>query len=568
MASQDDPKVKRRGLLQYGALFTAFTGGYAISALSTDKGSPSFGDELSPVAYVPVAEKGAPGGVANLDGNGKILATQLPDPSGSYPGVVALKGDGIDPTGIMDSTAAIQAKLNTAANKHAYLPPGTFKVAGTITLAGERTMLHGPGILSWSAGIENSPALLVTGRGTVVDGVTLINPFELGAQTGHASSGLQIQAHDVIVTNCLIDSFQTGIHVYQNGEWMDIVIANNRIKDVLGSGDGPINPVSDRGEDRGDGIMVTGAGVSITGNVVNAKAGRDARIGIHCESLTDQAPNHPDGENRSFTIAGNIITGPFRRSIATEDVSNAAITGNACADATWWGISVSGTCHGITVSGNSLVWTMPAGQTPGLAWRPETCCFQILNGVKGVTFADNTVTLKGTSKSVIRIEGGELGRPDNVTIAGNVFQCDGGAYEVGVSASAGTGDVNISGNIIEGFLVSGLSISGVSGVIVTNNYIDGVTAGASNHWGILSDGTTKGGVIATNRVNNVHKGVERANSEGGAVITSNEFRGCFTAIDLYATSNALVTNNAFISCPTAIANANGTNVTSPNATVP
>ena len=44
-----------------------------------------------------------------------------------------------------------------------------------------------------------------------------------------------------------------------------------------------------------------------------------------------------------------------QQEIVLEAGSEAAINGNACADATWWGISVSGTCHGVSVTGNT--WT-------------------------------------------------------------------------------------------------------------------------------------------------------------------------------------------------------------------
>jgi parallel beta-helix repeat protein len=480
---------------------------------------------------------------------------------------VSLEGAGIDPTGAADSTVAIQAKLDGAANAQVYLPAGTYKVSATVTVSAERTHLSGPGVLSWVAGIENSPALRITGSASSIDGIKLINPLEIGANAGTASSGLSIQANDVIVRGCLLDSFQSGIHVLQNGEWMNIIITNNRIKDVLGSGDGVLNATSDKGEDRGDGIMVMGAGVTIIGNVVNAKEGRDARIGIHCEALTDQAMTHPAGENRSFTISGNVVTGPFRRSIATEDVSNATISGNTCADATWWGISVSGTCTGVTVTGNTLAWTKRASDTPGRAWGPRICCFQVLNGVKGTIFSGNIVTLTGVAEAAFLIDGG-LGFPDNVTIADNVFQCSGGSFGVGISATeTGIGNVKVRGNIVEGFTEAGASIGGVSSFSLVDNYINGVTLGAGDHWGVLAGGSAKGGVISSNRIANVRKGIERGNTPGASIISGNEFASCTTGIDLYGSSSCIAVNNTFVACTTAVAEANDSNITSGNISI-
>lgn len=498
--------------------------------------------------------------------------------STSYPSTVSIAGDSIDPTGTANSTAAIQAKLNEAANSHAYLPAGNYKVAGTLTVSGERTRFYGPGVLVWDAGIENAPALLVTGKGSIIDGLKLLNPRELGSKTGSSTAGIRIQAHDVSVVNCLVDSFQSGVWLAQNGEWANIVIANNRIKDVLGSGAGPNDATSDRGEDRGDGIFAAGASVSITGNVINAKSGRDARIGIHCEALTDQQQTHPIGENRSFTVTGNIITGPFRRSIATEDVSNATIAGNACADATWWGISISGspllgeaqTGRGITVTGNTMTWTKPAGQTPGMSWGPKICCIQVLNAVKGAIINGNTIIIAGTSKSAVLIDGSAaMGFPDDIIITGNVFKTtNAGSYELGVAATErGTGNIKISGNIFKGFTGACINVDGVADFSITDNTLDGIAATGVGHRGVQAAGPTKGGTISGNQINNVSTGVEHPNALGGTIIAGNVFRSVTKAIDLYGTSNCSITGNAFIGTTTAIANTNATNVATGNVTV-
>lgn len=491
--------------------------------------------------------------------------------SSTFAEVVSLAGDGIDPTGATYSTAAIQKKLSTAANKDVYLPPGTYKVSGTITIPGERTRLSGPGVLSWGAGIENAPAIRITGQGVTLDGITMRNPLELGAITGTSSPAVQIHSHDVTIVNCLIDSFQGGILVFPDGEWVHTIIANNRIKDVLGSGEGVGNITSDRGEDRGDGIMTAGASASITGNVINAKAGRDARIGIHCEALTPIATNHPVGEDRTFTITGNVVTGPFRRSIATEDVSNATVSGNAVADATWWGISVSGACHNVTVSGNSLLWTLPAGRVPGLAYGPDICCFYILNEVKGMVLSDNVVTVSGQVTDAVFITGSTArGFPKNISVTGNVIQTpSGGRLTNGVRAiETGTGDLVVAANTVEGFTRAGIEVTGASTFSVTNNSINGVKAGvAGQNWGILADGVIKGGVIANNRVANVAVGVERANGKGGTIITANQITGAGAAIDLYATTAPVVTSNAFIGCKAGISNAGSDVVSATNVTI-
>jgi hypothetical protein len=80
MVSQNDPVVKRRGLLRFGTLITAFTGASAFSALGANSAAQAGpGDKNPPNTYVPIAEKGAPSGVAVLDVNSKVPLSQLPD---------------------------------------------------------------------------------------------------------------------------------------------------------------------------------------------------------------------------------------------------------------------------------------------------------------------------------------------------------------------------------------------------------------------------------------------------------------------------------------------------------
>lgn len=63
---------------------TALTGASAMSALSGSSAHAAPGDKTPTDAYVPLAEKGSPSGVATLDASGKILPTQFPDLSATY----------------------------------------------------------------------------------------------------------------------------------------------------------------------------------------------------------------------------------------------------------------------------------------------------------------------------------------------------------------------------------------------------------------------------------------------------------------------------------------------------
>lgn len=143
--------VKRRGLLRFGTLVSAFTGASAVSALVANSAEASPGDKTPPNTYVPVAEKGSPSGVAALDLDAKIILAQLPDLSDTY-ATKDIEISKLDKTeaattyraksdaalNILDygvvrgrttsQTAAIKAALDANPGKEFYFPPGNYRL--------------------------------------------------------------------------------------------------------------------------------------------------------------------------------------------------------------------------------------------------------------------------------------------------------------------------------------------------------------------------------------------------------------------------------------------------------
>lgn len=95
-----DSPMKRRRLLQIGTTVSALAGTSAILTVGSEGAFAAPSDKTpSGGTYVPVAEKGSPSGVATLDGNAKILSSQLPDlyatyASGLQPESYGTTGDG------------------------------------------------------------------------------------------------------------------------------------------------------------------------------------------------------------------------------------------------------------------------------------------------------------------------------------------------------------------------------------------------------------------------------------------------------------------------------------------
>lgn len=137
--STADTGVGRRRILRFGTLATAFTGVSAISAIGAGAADAAPGDKLSSTTYVPISEKGAPLGVANLDAQSKIPPALLPDLSGTYASKAevnardfGLMGDGTD------ETTKFQTFVNfLAANrKMGVLPAAEYRISTPINFPG------------------------------------------------------------------------------------------------------------------------------------------------------------------------------------------------------------------------------------------------------------------------------------------------------------------------------------------------------------------------------------------------------------------------------------------------
>lgn len=128
--SPTDTDVKRRGLLKFGSLISAFTGASAVAALGANPAQAAPGDNK----YVPIAEKGAPFGVAALDANSKVPAAQLPDLSATYGRSVNVLSKGAMLDGLANDAPAFQAAINAAATfgLSVYFPAGTAKLGASL----------------------------------------------------------------------------------------------------------------------------------------------------------------------------------------------------------------------------------------------------------------------------------------------------------------------------------------------------------------------------------------------------------------------------------------------------
>ncbi|GAB3497985.1 right-handed parallel beta-helix repeat-containing protein [Amycolatopsis cihanbeyliensis] len=467
--------------------------------------------------------------------------------------------------GVTDDTAAVQRVLDAAAEGVTVVFPGgrTFALHDGLRVT-RRLTLTGGGTLSFVAGVEHKPALLLAADGCRAEGLRLVNPHRLHADSGESNHGITVAANDVTVSHCHLELFQYGVAVQSTGgEFTGIVISHNRIKDVLGSGAGAASR-SMSGEDRGDGIAVWGARASVIGNVINALEGTDARIGIHCEALSaGRNRTHPPHADALVTVSANVVTGRFRRGIVCEEMRAVTITGNAVADPTWWGIALI-TSTDCTVTGNSVVWTRTGADDQGAGYSPRRCALYCFGGVDNCLFTANVVRAAGGSRlyayfAATASEDADPPAPTDVRVDGNNFAADpGAAVRHGIVSDVRTSRLRVLGNTVRGFTERGFWGFGAEDAEIRNNLFEPAPGASGDSVGIhCAEDGSDGMSICGNTVRGAVTGITRANGSG-TLLTGNSIQDCVRGIDCWGTSQGVVTGNVVrTSGPDKIVNATG-----------
>lgn len=449
--------------------------------------------------------------------------------------------------GVADDTVAVQRALNSGA-RTVEVPQGKiFKLTAKLTVS-NRLTLEGNGELRWVAGIANGPALEVTADGVALNRLNMTNPNKLGARTGSAQFGIYFSANEGSVVSCQLRNFQTGVAVSAYGEFTKFVISDNQILDCIASGDGPSDPVSIKGEDRGDGIVVWGAICSITGNVVTAEAGGDSRIGIHVEALDPFVPTPGPYPGALAAVSGNTVTGPFRRGLVFEGVRHGSITGNTVAGATWWGICAAAT-KGCSISGNAILYDRPSSNQSGAAWAPLyggiilnlDCAQTSVNG--------NVITVAAGGYAVggILVTGQPSLRGVGNVLAGNIIHFEGTANNnsSGVYATYQDGIVVGHNSIMNVQL--GLYTFDVTSPKIDGNKIAIIKVTGSNATrGVLINGAPNVNV-SQNSIRGADVGTYVTNFDGG-IVAGNYAEDCAIAGDFFGSSRFGVYNNVAVDC--------------------
>nr|WP_228506667.1 right-handed parallel beta-helix repeat-containing protein [Plantibacter sp. VKM Ac-2880] len=479
----------------------------------------------------------------------------------SSPAELVLEGPGIDPTGATVSTEAVLAWFAAVPAGSTVVVRGGDVIALDATLRIPRRIhLRGHGELRFGGGVSTTPALKLVGDGSTVTGIRITYTGPAAPATGGRSTGIGIWADDVTVSGVTVDGFQNGVAVQPTGEFEGVIVSGCHILNVTGSGGGR-GSASSAGEDRGDGITVWGARATVVGNVVSAAAGTDARVGIHAESLPAYAAEPGDWADSLVTIEGNVVTGPFRRSIAVEGMAHTVVTGNTVSDATWWGIAAIDS-RSVALVANTVCWTRTAADDQGSAWTPKRGPIMIYRNARGTVVANNVIDVRGVASAAIMAQA--AGAPGSATVVGasdalitdNVVRIADGTCPVGISLDRAKQPV-VTGNRITVTRGSG-SVGGIVAYFAEDAVIsdNSITGSATSHgFGVLHEGP--GSVVITgNRIDHIRVAVSVANCSGGATIATNTARDCEYGLDTFgSTGRSVVYGNRWEVTNTAHANA-------------
>lgn len=395
---------------------------------------------------------------------------------------------GADPTGVADSSAAIQAAIN--ASNSVYIPAGEYKCDSQIELKAD--------LLIYGAGVGVTKVHKVT---TTYGGVFVANSNSTTAQLANitvrdltlyddvATLGFSEQQHLMTfhgVDNVLVDRVEfygfrgDGLYI---GEW------NTGTRKRINTNINVTNCLFDGvNKDNRNGIsVISGERVTITNNVFQniTRSNMPGAIDFEPDPISVDAviTNIVVSGNRFFNIGGNVGVVAFVIPSTTTKFQNITVNGNTCTTGTSFfhvthsrsttesqNISVSnnaaadcirlyrllGLCRGVTISANTLVGRFPS-----------ICGFTATDVMEDITISDNSLASDGSTSN-----GGAVisGQANSIVFTGNVFNnWQDTAIQLGINAGDSLSNISIVGN----------STRNMRGAAYLAQYVAGTLDGAS-----------------------------------------------------------------------------------------
>ena len=498
------------GLTERGAANILTADGLDLSSAATGRGTvrAAGNSDNIDVEFAPKGTGLVRFGVAEsaADGSGESQVLAIKDSAGATrrlavsdtrAGVYNVLAYGADPTGVADSTAAIQAAVQAGAGSEIVFPPGTYTISAAIQVPSDTTLRStGHATLRLAAGSNShviriaDNATNVTIRGLEIDGNKAENAGGHGITSGGASSNLA--AIDCDIHDCYNDGIRwAGVAAVTGVLCRGIRAHDNGAAGISGDN---LDQFSFLGCHAWDNAThgIGWSGIGTNGSVTGCTSHNNG----HGVNAADNYTGYATG-NSHLTITGNVSSGGGNNGIHVSG-DHVTITGNTVTGATTHGIQMNAdgetVCVGSTVSGNTVelcglsgIWLSDCKYYAVSGNTVSECASHgvwLTNSVGG-TVGSNTVTANGT-------DGIRLDTCDDVAITGNTSRGNtGDGIQINVATYC-----TVTGNRCQGnatpFVESGASDYNM---IAANNLLGNMSnacavVGAHTQWSTGINGGT------------------------------------------------------------------------------
>ncbi|MFE9340877.1 right-handed parallel beta-helix repeat-containing protein [Streptomyces sp. NPDC007063] len=499
------------------------------------------------VAAVALAEKGAPSGVAELDDAGKVPASQLPPLGSAELPVIDGRAYGVTGDGTTDDAPAIQAALNAARDAGGgwvILPEGIYRCA-TLPLR----IYRGTRLTAPQGGTYRRAAT----------GTFLLNgdaDQAFGGYDGHGDLIIEGGVWDMRATDAPTDPDMC----ISIGHARNVVIRDLEIRDVGGyhaielnsTQHGRVIGCSFRGyldtggRDFSEAVQVDLAGRAslfggfgpYDGTACEDIVMRDCYVGA---SGTAGTAAWPSGVGSHSAVWGQRHRRIRIEGTTVEAGSHIAVKPYVWDDSVIRGNTLSGCAGGIWARTLDSSKTADRTDTDGVDRQSSQTS-------TGLVIADNVITSTGSYSEPVYIEGESSGRWVGLTVTGNTVDGSAGG-ENGVRLEYASRYI-VSGNVVSNIANTGISQQWVDGGVIASNRV--YELGGS---GISCDDGTDmlidGNLISYATVNGIHT-LRGAN----LTVSDNVVKGAGTGGSGYGfrctsgTDRLTLTGNSYVKGPT------------------
>ena len=389
--------------------------------------------------------------------------------------------------GVTDDTSALQSAFTAAAGATVLIPPGTYKVTGSMTLP-EDTTLRGAGATLTGAFPSGGSGVLKLSDGTAVHDLTVVNTHGTGGNWAISTNS----ASDVLISGCTIrGSWLIGLAI----DYGSAVRVVGNLFDEVGMLNGSATPGSACALHETESVTIVGntftdclqdavyvaesQNVTVTGNTVRDQP-EGVQVRVACNSVTVS--------NNSFTIKGSSVVSSFGVLVQTDAV-DVVVSGNtfrttAGTDDPAAGVRIDDESHRAVVTGNTFrgdfeygvhVGTGAGGGTESIGCVISDNDFYDLSfraiavgaGENYAVVSNNRVTGGGDRAVTVAA--------DYCVVSGNSVQGNVGNYGFTISGDFNSVTGNVANDVVNdsGFLISGTDNT-ITGNVATSNNTHGI----------------------------------------------------------------------------------------------